>query len=189
MHSEIGEMLLGLKRRFELLNVDNPWAVVVDNCCHFRNMIVNVFPEVAVLQDVWHVIMRYTFFFTHVSSILQPYHLCRYMVCVLGGTKNPHRAEVAEDISSAIIKVKAHDGIPARYWTKEEQEERLVMAFEKWDTVGGVWSAAAEKVHLCLDFLSSTAPDCQRPHDPSSRLTKGSLSTFERGALPVHART
>ena len=62
MHSEIGEMLLGLKRRFELLNVDNPWAVVVDNCCHFRNMIVNVFPEVAVLQDVWQVIMRYTFF-------------------------------------------------------------------------------------------------------------------------------
>ena len=82
------------------------------------------------------------------------------MVCVLGGTKNPHRAEVAEDISSAIIKVKAHDGIPARYWAKEEQEERLVMAFEKWGTVGGVWSAAAEKVRLRLDFLSSTAPDC-----------------------------
>ena len=60
MHSEIGEMLLGLKRRFELLNVDNPWAVVVDNCCHFRGAILKVFLEAAVLQDVWHVIMRYT---------------------------------------------------------------------------------------------------------------------------------
>ncbi len=77
------------------------------------------------------------------------------MVCVLGGTKNLHRAEVGEDISNAIIKTKAHNGIPARYWSQEEQEERLVMAFEKWAAVGGVWSAAAEKVHLA--FQSSTA--------------------------------
>ncbi|KAI1781856.1 hypothetical protein LXA43DRAFT_977872 [Ganoderma leucocontextum] len=128
LHSEIGEMLFGLKRCFELLNVDNPWAVVVDNCCHFRNMIINVFPEAAVLQDVWHIIMR-------------------YVICVMGGTRNPHRAGVGEDISNAIIKTKAHDGIPARYWSQEEQEERLVAAFEKWAAVGGVWSAAAEKTH------------------------------------------
>ncbi|KAI1781854.1 hypothetical protein LXA43DRAFT_907485 [Ganoderma leucocontextum] len=121
-------MLLGLKRCFELLNVDNPWAVVVDNCCHFRNMVINVFPEAAVLQDVWHLIMR-------------------YMICVLGGTRNPHRAEVAEDVSNAIIKTKAHNGIPARYWSREEQVERLVKAFDKWAAVGGVWSAAAEKTH------------------------------------------
>ena len=74
------------------------------------------------------------------------------MICVLGGTKNPYRAQVAEDISNAIIKTKAHDGIPARYWTQEEQEEKLVNAFEKWATVGGVWSAAAEKVRRV--FLS-----------------------------------
>ncbi|PIL26811.1 hypothetical protein GSI_11072 [Ganoderma sinense ZZ0214-1] len=128
LHSEIGDMLLGMKKRFELLNVDNPWAVVVDNCCHFRNMILKVFPETAVLQDVWHLIMR-------------------YMICVLGGTKNPHRREVAEDIAGAIIKTKAHDGIPARYWSQEEQEERLVEAFKKWVVVGGVWNAAAEKAH------------------------------------------
>ena len=68
MHSEIGEMLFGLKRRFELLNVDNPWAVVVDNCCHFRNMITNVFPDAAVLQDVWHVIMRYVYIFIYCKN-------------------------------------------------------------------------------------------------------------------------
>ena len=51
LHSEIGEMLLGIKRRFELLNVDNPWAVTVDNCCHFHGAILKVFPEAAVLQD------------------------------------------------------------------------------------------------------------------------------------------
>ncbi|KAI1781611.1 hypothetical protein LXA43DRAFT_1105626 [Ganoderma leucocontextum] len=128
LHSEIGEMLFGVKRRFELLNVDNPWAVVVDNCCHFRNIIMKVFPETVVLQDVWHVIMR-------------------YMICILGGTKNLHRAAVAEDISGAIIKTKAHDGIPARYWSQEEQEDRLVKAFDKWAAVDGVWSAAAEKTH------------------------------------------
>ncbi|KAI1797610.1 hypothetical protein LXA43DRAFT_1126227, partial [Ganoderma leucocontextum] len=128
LHSEIGEMLLGMKRRFEVLNVDNPWAVVVDSCCHFRKMILQVFPETVVLQDVWHLIMR-------------------YMICVLGGTKNPHRREVGEDISNAIIKTKAHQGIPARYWSQEEQEERLVKAFEKWVAVGGVWNAAADKTH------------------------------------------
>ncbi len=68
------------------------------------------------------------------------------MICVLGGTKNPHRCEVARDISNALIKTKAHDGIPARYWSKEEQESRLVEAFDKWAAVSGVWSAAATKV-------------------------------------------
>ncbi|PIL30720.1 hypothetical protein GSI_06888 [Ganoderma sinense ZZ0214-1] len=145
LHSEIGDMLLGLKNRFELLNVDDPWAVVVDNCCHFRNLILKVFPEAVVVQDVWHVIMR-------------------YMVCVLGGTKNPHRREVAEDISNALIKTKAHDGIPARYWSKEEQEDRLVKAYEKWAGVEGVWSAAAEKTHR--DQLEHVRKGClSRPRE------------------------
>ncbi|KAI1788905.1 hypothetical protein LXA43DRAFT_1096797 [Ganoderma leucocontextum] len=39
LHLEIGEMLLELKHRFELLNVNDPWAVVVDSCCHFRKII------------------------------------------------------------------------------------------------------------------------------------------------------
>ena len=77
----------------------------------------------------------------------------RYLVCVLGGTKNPFRGEVGEDISNAILKCKAHDGIPARYWNKEEQEERLIRAYDKWVARGGVWTAAAEKVCLSLAFL------------------------------------
>ncbi|KAI1789749.1 hypothetical protein LXA43DRAFT_892226 [Ganoderma leucocontextum] len=121
-------MLLGLKHRFELLNVDDPWAVTVDNCCHFRNIIWKVFPDTAVLQDVWHMIMRYS-------------------ICILGGTKNLHRAQVGEDISNALIKSRARNGIPASYWSQEEQEERLVRAYDKWAAVGGVWSAAAEKTH------------------------------------------
>ena len=68
------------------------------------------------------------------------------MICVLGGSKNPHRREVGEDISSALIKTKAHDGIPARYWSQEEQEDWLKHAFDKWAAVGGIWSAAAQKV-------------------------------------------
>ncbi|KAI1785507.1 hypothetical protein LXA43DRAFT_976181 [Ganoderma leucocontextum] len=128
MHSEIGEMLLGMKHQFEILNVDNPWAVTVDNCCHFRSMILDVYPDAAVLQDVWHVIMR-------------------YVVCILGGSKNPHQREVAEDVSNTLIKTRAHDGIPARYWSKDEQEDRMEQAFKKWAAVGGVWSAATANTH------------------------------------------
>ena len=81
-------------------------------------------------------------------------------MCVLGGTKNPFRGEVGEDISNAIIKCKAHDGVPARYWNKEQQEERLIRAYNKWVERGGVWTAAAEKVCLSsthLPYLLGTA--------------------------------
>ncbi len=63
-------MLLGLKHRFELLNVDDPWAVVVDNCCHFRNIIMKVFSDTVVLQDVWHVIMRYACHFQFIYQLI-----------------------------------------------------------------------------------------------------------------------
>lgn len=72
------------------------------------------------------------------------------MVCVLRGSKNLHRAEVAEDISSAIIKTKAHDGIPTCYWSQQEQEDQLVKAFDKWAAVGSIWSVAVEQV--CFFF-------------------------------------
>ena len=55
-------MLLGLKRRFAMLGVSDPWAVTVDNCCHFRNVIMGVFESAVVVQDAWHFIMRYVDF-------------------------------------------------------------------------------------------------------------------------------
>ena len=82
---------------------------------------------------------------------------------MLGGTKNPFRGEVGEDISNAIFKSKAHDGIPARYRSKEDQEERLIAAYNKWVARGGVWSAAAEKV--CLTYSSSLSSGAARGFD------------------------
>lgn len=60
--------------------------------------------------------------------------------------KNPHRAEVAKDITDAILKSRAKKGTSATYWNKEDQARRLTEAYEKWSEKGGVWSAAAFKV-------------------------------------------
>jgi hypothetical protein len=70
------------------------------------------------------------------------------MVVVINGVQNPHQGEVAKDITESIIRERAEKGKPATYWNKEEQEARLVSAFEKWSKKGGVWSAAAPKVNL-----------------------------------------
>ncbi len=72
----------------------------------------------------------------------------RYMICVLGGMKNPVRKEVARSIVDAILKSTASDQAPARSWSQEEQERRLEEAYNKWVIKGGVWNAAAEKVRL-----------------------------------------
>ncbi|KAI1782042.1 hypothetical protein LXA43DRAFT_906966 [Ganoderma leucocontextum] len=99
-----------------------------DNCCQVRNMALKVFPDIQVVQDVWHFLMR-------------------YLICVKDGTKNPHWAEVANDIVDAILKAKAANGVPAIYHSQPEQERRLVEAFNKWKEHGDVWTAAAVKVH------------------------------------------
>ncbi|OJT04576.1 hypothetical protein TRAPUB_4846 [Trametes pubescens] len=82
----------------------------------------------------------------------------RYMICVLGGMKNPVRSEVARSIVDAILKSRANEHAPARYWSKEEQETRLVSAYEKWATQGGVWNAAADKTHA--DQLEHVQKGC-----------------------------
>lgn len=81
----------------------------------------------------------------------------RYMICVLGGMKNPVRKEVARSIVDAILKSTASDNAPARYWSKEEQERRLEEAYNKWATRGGVWSVAAEKVRRLVFTMSTFA--------------------------------
>ena len=75
-------------------------------------------------------------------------HLTRFLAVIVNGTKNPHRAEVAKDITDAILKKCAANGRGAKYWTKEEQARRLQHAFEKWLRKSGVWSAAASQVRV-----------------------------------------
>lgn len=65
------------------------------------------------------------------------------MVTVVNGMHNPHRLEVGKDITHAIIKTSATPSCPSTYWSQEEQEERLIAAYEKWTLHGGVWSAAS----------------------------------------------
>lgn len=58
LNAEVEEMLTGLKRRFTLLGVADPEMAIVDNCCHVKNAFRRVFPDIAVLLDVWHFLMR-----------------------------------------------------------------------------------------------------------------------------------
>jgi hypothetical protein len=69
----------------------------------------------------------------------------RYIVAILNSSKSPYRAAVAADIMGAILNKHAQHGQPAEYWDQEEQEQRLVVAFDKWADKC-VWSAAAQKV-------------------------------------------
>ncbi|KAI0658951.1 hypothetical protein C8Q70DRAFT_899100, partial [Cubamyces menziesii] len=88
-NSELEEILIGLKRRFALLGVANPEMAVVDNCCHVKNAIKHVFPDIAVCLDVWHFMMR-------------------YLICITNGTRNPLRSAVARDVVDAILKTPAN---------------------------------------------------------------------------------
>jgi hypothetical protein len=90
---------------------------------------------------------------------------------------------VATDITNAILKMHATNEKGAEYWSKTEQEEKLVAAFNKWARKGTVWSAAAQKVRLrgnisdIHSFLrvckgaSGTAQTCLQglPHTSSTR--------------------
>ncbi|KAJ8596095.1 hypothetical protein M405DRAFT_782130 [Rhizopogon salebrosus TDB-379] len=127
-NAEISELLDGLKTRCEALDVPPPEIFVADNCCHVRSAVTVIFPDAAMKLDVWHFIMRYA------TVILNP-------------SKNPHRKEVVAEISACILKKHAEAGNPAEYWDRNEQETRLVFAFEKWSCNGMVWSAGAYKVH------------------------------------------
>jgi hypothetical protein len=72
----------------------------------------------------------------------------RFLAVIVNGTKNPHWAEVASDITDAILKKRAASGKGAEYWSKEEQILKLEAAFEKWTCKAGVWSAAAAQVRV-----------------------------------------
>ncbi|TFK79507.1 hypothetical protein K466DRAFT_505420, partial [Polyporus arcularius HHB13444] len=144
-HVEVENILRGTKGRFRLLGVADPEMAVVDNCCHIKNAILAVFPTILVVLDLWHFMMR-------------------YLICIVNGTKNPHRTAVARDLSGAIVKCTANGRVPAVYWGQSEQENRLQAVYDKWSAQGGVWSAAAEKTHL--EQLGHVQKGClARPRD------------------------
>jgi hypothetical protein len=100
-------------------------------------------------------------------SIYQLILRTRYATVILNPSKNPHRKEVVAEISACILKKHAEGGNPAEYWDRNEQEARLISAFEKWLRDGTVWSAGACKVGpiqasllqdglTCIRFMKSS---------------------------------
>ncbi|KAI0283179.1 hypothetical protein BC826DRAFT_1110313 [Russula brevipes] len=57
-HRVLGDILKGIKRRGEILQV---WPVdfIADNCCQVRSEIKRVFPNASMCLDVWHFKQRY----------------------------------------------------------------------------------------------------------------------------------
>lgn len=51
-------MLTDVRLRCEALGLEFPEMAVVDNCCKFRSSIVKAFPDIKVVLDVWHFLMR-----------------------------------------------------------------------------------------------------------------------------------
>ncbi|KAF8054908.1 hypothetical protein FPV67DRAFT_1681291 [Lyophyllum atratum] len=125
---EMREVLKGIVERYRILGIDLPEMLVADNCCTVRGSALQVMPLVKVLLDVYHFLMR-------------------YVVEVINGAKNPLRSLVAKDITDAILKRRAGKGVLAEYWNKEEQEERLVAAYNKWAEKGNVWGPGAATAH------------------------------------------
>ncbi|KAJ7659689.1 hypothetical protein DFH06DRAFT_932790, partial [Mycena polygramma] len=78
------ELIESFKRRVELLGIKLPEIVTVDNCCTVGNKIRGVLPDIKVLLDVYHFIMRYA-------------------VGILGGVYNPRRNAVLKDIKEAVL--------------------------------------------------------------------------------------
>ncbi|EGN97815.1 hypothetical protein SERLA73DRAFT_74079 [Serpula lacrymans var. lacrymans S7.3] len=70
----------------------------------------------------------------------------KYLATLLNSTPKTECAEVAQDISNAIFKTHTGAGERAEYNSKEEQEVRMQLMFEKW--LGKrVWTAASTQVH------------------------------------------
>ena len=56
---EVRTMLTALNKRFSYQN-SNPSIICVDNCCQWRDLLVDVFPGISVKLDVFHGIQRIT---------------------------------------------------------------------------------------------------------------------------------
>lgn len=51
-------MLGGIRLRHTILNVLLPTIAVVDNCCNVRKFLVHGIPDLEVVLDVYHFMMR-----------------------------------------------------------------------------------------------------------------------------------
>lgn len=60
---------------------------------------------------------------------------------------------------------RAEKGRRAEYWGLEEQETRLIAAYDKWLQEGTVWSAAAPKVRsqTLIEMMSTHSKRCNTP--------------------------
>jgi hypothetical protein len=83
---------------------------------------------------------------------------------------------VAQDITKAILKTSATDKACATYWSKEEQEQKLQAAYEKWSKESTVWSAAASKVRLRLTVCKHTLIYRQVHCEQMKHVRKGCLA-------------
>ncbi|KAI1782658.1 hypothetical protein LXA43DRAFT_1103634 [Ganoderma leucocontextum] len=126
--AETKALLEGIRSRHIIASVAHPAVLTVDNCCFMKNMVAVGYPEVEVRLDLWHFMMR-------------------YLICVVGGSKSPHRGAIARDVVDAIVRSHAIEGRPAVHRAKEEQEERLEEMYEKWDKHGASGVLQRKAVH------------------------------------------
>ena len=177
------ELLTGIRRCHEALGLPMPKMMVTDNCCQVRRAVQSALPETDCILDVWHLIARYDYnAFPPLRNRSQMLCISRYVAVILNSQKNMYRAAVAADITNAILKKHSVKGAGAEYWSKEEQEQKLVAAFTKWTEKGSVWSAAAMQVSPLLSYLKVFMLTM-------IRCTRNSSGTFERAALNVAVRT
>lgn len=57
--TEAQEVLEGIKRRCAELGIPLPEMMVVDNCCQVRGHLTKVMPDMHIVLDVYHFLMRY----------------------------------------------------------------------------------------------------------------------------------
>ena len=57
-NAEIEAVFIELKRRYTLLGVPFPEQVIADCCCRIARAIKNVFPDIHVALDVYHLVCR-----------------------------------------------------------------------------------------------------------------------------------
>ncbi|TFY75901.1 hypothetical protein EWM64_g8110 [Hericium alpestre] len=154
-NEELQEFLGDLSDRFVEQKEPPPEDVTADNCCHVRSTIVHAFPHVHVGLDLYHCMMQYGASLSgNVDVRLTRAYMHRYLVATINASTNPWHLQVVRDLHDAVLISGAEDGKPAKYRTKEDQEERLKAVYLHWARHGGVWSAAAAKTSYAMSAMA-----------------------------------